>query len=355
MSRFDRIIKKFDSLISEREKLSYARSAIADYVIPAVAIVTGGVELNHVSNIKSNVVDNRVSNPAINWTTYFNETTGEQIKALPPEVTPVFYESPWTACLLQQGVNIACAINLGLTYAELKGAKSLGEKIKKGAWLGFHGAAALLSKYFTWGSNGVTSREVSVPETYANEPNLTTGSLTLDSYLNGVIASGIALGIEGACAYRNVSKLFNSNKRLVEIKEEINNFYHAGLDELDITDYDANASKQIVLGKMFVGKYPDLADSVYANGSIPNVKELLGDVSKRTSFKDYADSFGCYNTATIEDLYGLYLRIPFEGGLDIDESINIGGVTPQSIKDEIAIKGLTYEQVLKGIKAYLMP
>jgi len=401
MSRFDRIIKRFESLDADRKinsskiesletkltdlkvklngldkkSVNYESSVIADYVIPAIALVTGGVELNHTSNIKSNVVDSRISNPGINWTAYFNETTGEQIKVFPPEVTPAFYESPWAACLLQQGVNVACAINLGLTYAELKGAKSLGEKIKKGAWLGFHGAAAVLSKYFTW-AKGATSTTVGVPETYNSEPNVLVGDITFDSYLNGVIASGIALGIEGGLAYHNLSKLLRSlkdkneintevnetlseiisaNRAVSKINDDIEKAYERAIMEFDVSDYNSSIAKQKTLGRLLVGRYPDLADSVYNSGGIPNIKELLSDVSKRTDFKNYVDSFGSYNTATIEDIYKLYLNIPFEGGLDVDDSIEMSGVIPSSIEDEIASKGLTYEQVLKGIKAYLMP
>ncbi|HLE06420.1 MAG TPA: hypothetical protein VI790_03630 [Candidatus Nanoarchaeia archaeon] len=385
MSRFERFVKKIESLDADRKSkaskiasledeisgltgnsVNFEFSALADYVIPAVALVTGGAELIHTQGIKGNVVNNLETNPNINWTNYFNETTGEQIKSLPPEVLPAFYESPWAAFLLQQGVNVACAINLGLTYAEFKGALGKLEKLKKGLWLGVHGAAAVISKYFTWGK-GVASKDVSVPETVNGEPNLTAGTITFDSYLNGVIASGIALGFEGACAYHGLSKLFKSlknenvinsledkiigvNREKSEITDSIEEVYERAIMELDISDYDTNVDKQKTLGKLLLARYPVLADSKECD---PNIIEFIDDASAKSDFKTYADNFSAYDTSNDEKLSKLYLQLVFEGGLETDSANESVGVIPYSFEKEITAMNLTYKQVLKGLKEYL--
>jgi len=348
----ERKLKKMNKIDKQLGKL-HSDNNLALYILSTATGVTLFSEGSIASGAGNSYIENMETPAGFDWNLYYypNGTRNETPLPSTTYTYPEGFVSHWVNILLQSGVTIAAAINIGIAYKRYREAETKRERIKNGLKMILHGGLALGSKLISWGTG---HEQVDVAITGLNE-----GTGQVASYRNGAIISGVALGIEGACAIANINRLLKIPKRIVKLEKEKEAGYESTLDDIkthsELPNYETTAEDlRKSVGELFAIRY-----SALANINIKQLDEILDPtktkaMDMKTKLSDSVASGG-YGLTIPDDetFYKYYMKFLFEGDLDPKSTKEIDSFFPGTLDAEISKAGLTYKQVLIGLNDYL--
>ncbi|MBD3312202.1 hypothetical protein GF352_01975 [archaeon] len=359
MEKLDKGLDEYNNVLSDKLKISLgllAGGAVAGETVAAYTLTdeTGTQTIPNKDFDWSNVTSDS------DYPTVVEETLGFQVPK-------------WVNSALQSGVSVVTITNFLYDTARYE----RGELSKKGYILRIvgHGLLAIGSKFASWMSRGVNESTITAPE---GETAPYTGSVTKTNYLVPSLISLGALGIEGVILLSNLKKGFKESKKINRLEDKIESSYQSGLGKLEeLTEgtsgvfmidtngdgaYDTNFQsctndiKKTISG-LFVMAYPELKNAAHK-------KFYLNQTLNNPSMKNVYKGLLNISTASDEVFYKEYIKTIFNNNplkgpknksvYKPNKQSRLLNLKADALSLDLERLGMSYEDLLKGVKEYVM-